>query len=349
MEKPKVLEAKVEPITGSATFWIEQDGLDGFAEALLSHRLANSALAELVRTVEQQAEGDQSFGVLIRRAVAITPSLAVPAAEEVALVNRIGEIYAAFTREMLRLHRASGTKGRVVHLDKQSATQVQDGLWEVTMTGSYIVLATVEASVLVEFLRKPLTEALAPWCIEGVEASTAASELGLNVSLTPHPQEMQRHALLVSAVSNFEAFLSLVIQQVCEVDTNVLRSSGLRFTSVDVLDAAKYSELVDNIKADVVDRHARSFLTAHKFLLSVLGDAASVDSARAIVEARNVLVHHAGRISQQYLDAVSPRSYEMGDKLVVTTNYVLKSLAKLDKVAQSIVMECRRKYGGAPS
>ena len=66
------------------------------------------------------------------------------------------------------------------------------------------------------FLREPLTEALAPWCIEGAEASAGASELGLNLSLTPHPQEMQRHALLVSAVSSFEALLSLVIEQICE-------------------------------------------------------------------------------------------------------------------------------------
>jgi hypothetical protein len=129
-----------------------------------------------------------------------------------------------------------------------------------------------------------------------------------------------------------------------EVDTNVLRSSKLSFTSPDVLDAVKYSELVGRIKDDVVQAKTGSFLTAHAFLLSVLGEAASVDSARAIVEARNVLVHHAGRVSQQYLDVVSPRSYELGDSLVVTTNYVLESLAKLDKIAQNVVMECRRKY-----
>jgi hypothetical protein len=349
MGQPKDLKARAEPITGPATFWIEQDGLDGFAEALLSHRLANSALAELVRTVAQQAESDQSFGVRIRRAVATTTSLAVPADEEIALVNRIGQIYAAFTREILRLHRESGSKGRLVHFDKESATHVGDGRWEVTVTASYHAAAKVEESVMVDFLRGPLTDALAPWCTEGVEASAAASELGLHLSLTPHPQEMQRHALLVSGVSSFEAFLSLVIEQICEVDTNVLRSSKLSFTSPDVLDAVKYSELVGRIKADVVQTKARSFLTAHTFLLSVLGEVISVDSAREIVEARNVLVHHAGRVSQQYLDALSPRSYELGDRLVVTTNYVLESLAKLDKVAQNIVMECRRKYAGAAS
>jgi hypothetical protein len=74
-------------------------------------------------------------------------------------------------------------------------------------------------------------------------------------------------------------------------------------------------------------------------------DAMKVDvmneSVRQVVESRNVVVHHAGHVSQQYLDACSPTRYRIGDRIVVSEWYLRKALSELAELSLEVTTACR--------
>jgi hypothetical protein len=68
------------------------------------------------------------------------------------------------------------------------------------------------------------------------------------------------------------------------------------------------------------------------------------ESVRQVVESRNVVVHHAGHVSQQYLDACSPTRYRIGDRIVVSEWYLRKALSELAELSLEVTTACREKY-----
>ncbi|WP_124820182.1 hypothetical protein [Micromonospora ureilytica] len=329
-------------------FWLGAPGVDAFLRAFASFRSTNHGLSDLLGMTSRNPEAKGDIESQIRKAVLAT-SLAVPEPALSDLVDAVAQIYRSFERSLRQSMGTQNSKGRPVHVAPVRVTPTRQGdeeeksftvEVEVTTYGT----ASLTDSDLAERLINPLMDAVAPFVAGEADAATSAAELGLNIALARRPLQIQLEAMLVSAVSSWEAFLSDIIREVCGLDDNTLRGSSIKFSALDVIDAPGYSELIGRIREGVVTSNTRSFAHMGAFIKSVAKVDVSTDPVRQIVESRNVVVHHAGHISQQYLDACSSTRYHLGDRIVISEWYLRQVLKELNDLSLQVTTACRDRY-----
>jgi hypothetical protein len=332
--------------TGNPEFWFGAPGLDSFSKAFASFRLINQGLRELLGMITRHSDAEGSFATQVRRAMRAA-SLVVPDEALDGFVKDVANIYIAYSREVMRISResrsASGSGIRAVHVERQDRDPATENHTRYVVT-AYAEIE-LEDRMVDEFLRNPLITVVAPYVSAETNPVTSAAELGLNISLARKPLAIQLEALLVSAVASLDGFLFDVIWQICRLDVQVLRASKLNFSALNVLDAKGHADLLDRIREDLVSSKTRSFGSMCRFLESQLKSDVLIDAVREPVEARNVIVHHAGLVSRQYLDACPDTSYQLEDRLVISEDYLRKALRTFDDLCLRIVSACRDEYG----
>jgi hypothetical protein len=336
-------EIKLE---GNPEVWLEGPGLDRFSRPLSSYRVSNDAFVELLSAISRNPEADNSSRAQVRRALAVA-SLVVPEDALEDLISDVVAVYTTFNRQVMRTIKESSASLRPVHAVQDPSDQRMSGERRFIVTG--VTSVEIDHHVVDENLRLPLIAAVAPYVAGDTDPATAAAELGLNLAVSRTPDEIQREAILVSVMSSFHAFLSSMVEEICRIDQNILRGSKQSFSALEVLEAEGYRQLLEGIRTEYVTSRTRSFESLNRFFNEVLGEETSIDSIREFTEARNVLVHHSGRVSQQYLNACRGSSYWLNDRLIISEGYVRKVLQGLDRLSLSIVTACRNKYFAAES
>ena len=265
------------------------------------------------------------------------------------LVDAVAQIYRSFEYSLRQSTGEQSESSRPVHVapirvTPTAGTSEETKLFRVEVEVTTYGTASLTGSRLAELLTNPLIDAVTPFVADEADPATCAAELGLNIALVRRPLQIQLEALLVSAVSSWEAFLSDIVREVCNLDDNALRGSAIKFSALDVIDASGHSELMSRIREGVVTSNTRSFAQMGAFMKSVVKVDVMKESVRQIVESRNVVVHHAGHVSQQYLDACSPTRYHLGDRIVISEWYLRQALKELNQLSLQITTACREKY-----
>jgi len=323
--------------------WLDGHGLDPFSEPLTSFRLTSLAILDMLDLPQKINEFtiDTALQSRVRRAIQ-GAGLLVDENSIGGLVESVSLIYGRYEKAMAVAVEERGGDPRT-----QSIVQT---VGSPERTGQKIEVVsklsmTIGDDFIDEHLRVPLVEAVVDYLPMGTDPRTAAADLGLNMELLRTPAEILCEAALLSLVSAFEAFLSAVISGLIDLNSNELRELEKTFSYREILDAKNKRELVELIRDQVLAVKKKSFDAMEKYLTSKLGEGASIRSAQEIIQARNVVVHHGGRISEQYVRLCPDTKYQVDDRISISPAYTQNSVRMLSRLALDMVTLCRTSSG----
>jgi hypothetical protein len=325
--------------------WTGRRGLDRFSVPMLSFRSHIESLIELVETVKGSSDPSAKLAIIIRAIK--TSSATVGDSEITEVAGKIAAVFDEFSKFMFDHARSSALLNpRVVNVVEASRPHEIDAERGTTRTYRATAIQTlkVDGKDVRSRVHKPIAGILAPYCISSVRPSLAAAEVGMALSLGRSSRDLQAEAALTSGVASFESFLRAMVKQVCKVDRNIIRDSRMTFSAPAILDAKKHKELRKQIRRDYVNGRARSFDTLEKFFTEFFGTAGSLSRTAEIIATRNVIVHHAGRVSAHYLALCPDTKYVLNDQIIAPPEYVLHSFRTLLEVAATVANAARARY-----
>ena len=169
------------------------------------------------------------------------------------------------------------------------------------------------------------------------DANAVVDALWRNLAAMRQRGEALRQGLLMAAVAASETFLGQAAERALTRFPALLKESNRTFTSRDVLDATDVAQLQAQIREERVSKlHREGFVGYGKFLDKVLGLDGCITPMRECIERRNVIAHHGGRISQQYVDALkgqSRQSFQLGDEVTVGVAYLSQVFFQIEQTA----------------
>lgn len=147
-------------------------------------------------------------------------------------------------------------------------------------------------------------------------------------------------SLLISAVAQFEVFVSRVITTSLRFDPSALRASDKRYTYEQVVALKSLTEFEKSVIDSYVDSLMHDGMSTW---MKFLGRASRSEtewiseSLAEIVMRRNVHVHAGGRASAQYIASLGKlaAAVKVGDELPVTTPYLEDAL---DRMARACIV-----------
>jgi hypothetical protein len=155
--------------------------------------------------------------------------------------------------------------------------------------------------------------------------------------------EKPRHALmleslLLSAVAQFEVFVSRIIKTSLLTDPKPLTDSDRKFLFKDIIAEGSFEGFLASVANDYVDGLMYDGMDQWmKFLQrATRSDTEWVtDLLAEVVMRRNVHVHAGGRASQQYINKLgkSAAAVKLGDELPVTSAYLEDALDRMARAA----------------
>ncbi|MEU3767291.1 hypothetical protein AB0E55_19765 [Amycolatopsis keratiniphila] len=317
---------------GNARYWTTGKNFDPYSQSLTTFRLTTQSLLDLLNAPgANQKEKDLTFEAA-RRVVEVALSNLDPQVVNL-LTTNIVDIYGKFYKELTHRIRTAGDTLRIQQIVDSAPGSTKPRTFEVTG----LMELELGSEFLDKALREPLLRAISPYFKDQLAAESATAEIGLMMDLARSPASVHNEAIHVSTVASFETFLKNLIQSIIDSHPNTLRASGVKFSAIDVLDADSRASLVGAIRTDVLAVSTRSYRDMDRFLKANLGSESSIQEVRDLIEARNVLVHHAGVVSEQYKATLPNSNYLVGDRLQLTIAYVKQSIIRLQKMASNLV------------
>lgn len=149
--------------------------------------------------------------------------------------------------------------------------------------------------------------------------------------------ELLLRSLVITSVSAFEVLLTALLSRYFRTHPGVLDAREKRFSLEDLTEFNSLSEateryLEQRVEEVVREGHSavmRFFRSKDRLNIPVQDLALDWQQVLEILERRHVLVHHGGRVSQQYLAKIEHREVELGSPLGVTPKYAREVLSQL--------------------
>lgn len=183
---------------------------------------------------------------------------------------------------------------------------------------------------------RQIGEALVETLKDEPEALRAFGKAIVSVNARPRRQQLLNASLLTLAVGSLETAAAGVATQHFVLHPDAVSDDEKEFSLADL---AEFAELAD-AREMAISRRVETVMRGgfdswDKWLCQLLGGekgsfAVDQDVLVEAIQRRHLVIHNAGRVSRQYLAKAPPCDYDVGDELVIDSEYLS---AALDAIA----------------
>ena len=168
--------------------------------------------------------------------------------------------------------------------------------------------------------------------------------------LDPDKEQLLNSSMLITAVATFETLIARVLTVQFNVFPGLIEREEKQFSLKDLQDFGT----IDDARDDAIERRVDALMRAgfeqwedwldKRAKIEFRTLCADYDAVHEVLQRRNVVVHAAGKVSRQYLNATARTDVSLGDVLLVDAEYLESALDELDVLGVALATRARTSW-----